>query len=245
MRIPRHAQRELNVPFSDEIAAKFDPDLFQYPTVSKRGDIYNLLNGQQRVAGYRKYVGSGWEDQKIECDVYHDLSDKDEARIFLELQIHLNVGPYDKYEKAVNAGNEPQTTVEGIVRACGLVTGRKRTDTSIAAVDALCYVYLHSDGPTLAKTLRIVAEAFGGPGLEGTLIRGVGLVCQRYNGALDFDYAVEILAGYRKGADGLKQDANLLRKQTGCPAVHAIAAAVVDILKKDKRGKNLPPWWKV
>lgn len=244
MRIPPHAQRDLKPPFVAKLLANFDLDRFGYPVVSKRGDLYHVLDGQQRTAALRQWIGDGWERQKVECQVFHGLNDADEAGLFVDLNFHLNVQAIDKYQKQVEAGREPESSVESVVRSCGLVTSKGKGAGHIVAVSALVRVYQRTDGQALAKTLRILSESYGDRGLEGHLIEGIGLLCQRYNGGLEFENAVKRLSSVRGGVNGLLGAAEVTRRQTGCSRPHSIAGAAVEIINQGRGGKKLPAWWK-
>jgi hypothetical protein len=244
IRIPPHAQRDLKPHFVATLEP-FDPDLFGIPVVSERGGVYHLLDGQQRTAKLREWLGAGWEDQRMQCRVYHGLTDAQEAALFLKLQHHLNVGAYDKFDKAVNAGLEPEVSIVAIVTACGLHVSRGRTPGGIVSVDALRRVYGTGNGAILCKTLRIITDAYGDVGLEGAIIRGVGMMCQRYDGALDFDFAVHKLAKARGGVKGLLNAAVRKRASYGCTQPVAVAGAAVEIINQGRGGKKLAPWWKV
>ena len=243
MRIPTHAQRDLKPHFVATLDP-FDLDLLGYPVVSRRGAIYNLLDGQQRTAKLREWLGAGWESQRVQCRVYHDLTDAEESALFLKLQVHLNVGAYDKYDKAVNAGLEPATTINTVVHACELTVSRGKCPGGITAVDALRKVYEEGNGPILAKTLRVLTEAYGDPGLEGPLIKGLGMVCRRYNGALDFDFAVKKLGDAHGGVKGLRNLAAVMKDKYGCTQPVAVAGAAVEIINQGKGGKKLAVWWR-
>lgn len=244
IRIPAHAQRELK-PYFVATLEPFDPDLFGIPVVSERGSVYHLLDGQQRTAKLREWLGTGWEDQRMQCRVYRGLSDQQEAALFLKLQMHLNVGAYDKFDKAVNAGKEPETSINTIVQACGLHVSRGKTPGGIVAVDALRAVYGTGNAAILSKTLRIISDSYGDVGLEGSVIKGVGMVCQRYNGALEFDHAVSKLGNARGGVKGLLNLAASLKDKYGATKPVAVAGAAVEIINQGKGGKKLPAWWKV
>jgi hypothetical protein len=244
MRIPPHAQRDLKPHFVDTLEP-FDPDLFGVPVVSERGTVYHLLDGQQRCAAARKWMGSEWEEQRVRCRVYHGLGDAEEADLFLKLQIHLNVGAFDKFDKAVNAGREPEVSINAVVQACGLKVTRGKGPGGIVAVDALRHVYGKGNGQILGKTLRIVVDSYGDAGLEGAVIKGIGMVCQRYNGALDFDFAVKKLGNARGGVRGLQNLSAIMKDRFGCTQPVAMAGAAVEIINQGKGGKKLPAWWKV
>jgi hypothetical protein len=246
MRVVPHCQRENKEAFQASLAERgFDLDLFHVPVLSQRGEVYHVLDAQQRIGALRNWLGAGWETQRVYCQVYHGLTDEEEAAIFLDLNYHLNVSAFDKYDKAVVARREPEATIDVIVRACDLHVARTRGSKCIGAVDAIRKVYVSGNRQILAKTLCILYDAYGDAGLEGCLIKGFGMLCQRYNGSLDKDAVVAKLSARKMGVKELLQNAATLKEKTDCQKPVAIAAAAVEIINAGKGGKKLPSWWRV
>lgn len=80
MKISPLAQRELNSARVDHLVAEFDPDQFGTPTVSERDGWFFVIDGQHRVEAARRALGP---DQHIQCWVYSDLAEADEAELDL------------------------------------------------------------------------------------------------------------------------------------------------------------------
>lgn len=243
MRVSSHCQRKVNPQQVARIAAHFDPDLLGLPVLSMHAHHYLVLDGQQRIAAFREWHGTGWETQQMQCHVYRGLSEQQEADMFLRLQSNrVRVSAYEEYRVGINAGREDETAVEEQVRAAGLKTGTSKS--SIHAVSSLLRVYRRSDAETLGKTLRIIRDAYGENGFGSETIDGLGLVCQRYNGQLDELWAIQRLGSALGGLNGLLNTARTLRLATGNSPALCVAAAIVDTLNKGRSGKKLTAWWK-
>lgn len=243
MRISPAAQREFS-PTNPAVSGDFDPELMGHPVLSARGDHYYILDGQHRVEGFRRWIGEGWQKQQVLCRVYTDLDEAAEAELFLRLNDVKTISAFDKFEKGVNAGRAVETDIDRIVRAVGLKVSKQKTDGAVGAVGTLRQVYGRGGPATLSRTLRIVRDAYGDSGLEAPIIAGVGLLTSRYNGEVDEDRMVDRLASLRQGADGLLQNAYVIKRQTGSTLPHSVAAAAVEVYNKGRGGKKLPSWWK-
>jgi hypothetical protein len=245
MKVFKHCQREENASWVTRTATKFDIDLLGYPTLSKRtDDCYAILDGQQRIAAFKIWNGAGWESQQLLCDVYEGLSERQEADLFDRLQEHTRVGTFDRYRVRVNAGRPTETAVEAAVRHVGLHTARQKAPGAIRAVASLVRVYEHANAATLEKTLRILRDTYGDLAMRGEIIEGFGLLCQRYNGAVEEDAVIARLSSTRGGLNGLLTLAEARRLQTGARKPDSIAAAAVEIFNQGKGGKKLAAWWK-
>lgn len=241
MRTSPVAQRELNNARVDRIATSFDPEQIGTPTVSLREGIYYVIDGQHRVEALKAV---GWGDQQIQCWCYEGLTEEEEADIFLKLNDVLAVHAFDKFRIGVTAGREVESDIERIVRAQGLCVSRDVVPGAIGAVGTLHRIYRRGGAKVLSRTLRIVRDAYGDPGLEAAVLDGIGLVCQRYNGQLNDVDVITKLAKANGGVNGLLGKAHAIRYRTGNAKAHCVAAACVDILNAGKGGKKLPSWWK-
>lgn len=241
VRVSPIGQRELNTARVDRIAADFDPEQIGTPTVNLRDGHFYVIDGQHRIEALRQI---GWGDQQIQCWTYEGLSEAEEAEAFLKLNDYLAVSAFDKFTKGVAAGRSDECEIDRIVRANGLVVSRDKVPGAVSAVGTLRRVYARSDSATLARTLRIVRDAYGEAGMRSDVIDGIGHLCQRYNGDLDDTKAVKTLNQAHGGVMGLINRAEQLRRQTGNYKSHCVAAAAVEFINRGKGGKKLPSWWK-
>jgi hypothetical protein len=242
MRISPTSQRELKQHRVDHLVAEFDLEQLGNPVVSEREGAFYVLDGQHRIAALKDM---GWGDQQIECWTYTGLSEAEEAERFLKLNDILTVDAFSKFRVGVSAGRDEETDIDRIVHAEKLVISRDRIAGAIMAVGTLRRIYIRGGADCLGRTLRIVRDAYGDPGLDSVILDGIGLLCQRYNGELDEEVAVKKLAAASGGVNGLLGKAELLRRQTGNAKGHCVAAAAVEIINRSRGGgRKLPSWWK-
>jgi hypothetical protein len=241
MRVSPVAQRQVNQARVDYIAANFDPEQIGTPTVSERDGAFFVIDGQHRIEALKAI---GWGDQSVQCWTYTGLTEQEEADKFDRLNDVLAVHAFDRYRTRVTAGREVECDIDRIVRANGLVVSRDSIPGAIGAVGTLRRVYSRSGPSTLARTLRIIRDAYGDPGFEAPVIDGIGLLCQRYNGDIEDDVVVTKLSTTNGGVNGLLGKAENLRRQTGNYKNHCVAAAAVEIVNTGRGGKKLPSWWK-
>lgn len=235
------AQREVNQARVDHLVANLDLDQLGNPTVSQRDGSYWVLDGQHRVEAMRAF---GFDGETIQCWVHEGLTSEDEAEVFLKLNDVLAVSAFDRYTKAVHAGRPVESDIDRIVKSVGCLVTRDKVDNGIGAVAALRNVYAMGPG-TLARTLAIIRDAYGAGGFDNSIIRGMGLVCSRYDAAsLDAANAVQKLQKAARGADGLLQKAEIVRRTTGVSKSVAVAAACVETINGAGKGRKIPSWWK-
>ncbi len=241
-----HAQREkVNRSRVDYLLSCFDLDKFGTPVISHRYGEFYIIDGQHRVEAIKQWLGTGWETQEIECLVYENLSEAEEAEKFLSLADVLPVNRFDKFRVAVSAGRADEVHISKIVEGAGLCIARNKVPGAISCVGAMLRVYRRAGGNDLARALRIARDSYGDAGFGAMVIDGLGHLCQRYNGVLDEEVAKQRLGAIRGGVNGLLNKAEILHKQTGSTKAHCVAAAAVDIINKKRGGKKLPSWWKV
>lgn len=244
MHVSPKAQREFRKTHAESIAAEFELEGMGYPVVSLRDGNYWILDGQHRIAAL-KLCGFSDSDQ-IECECYEGLTESDEAELFLRRDDRRAVTPFDKFRISITAGWQKECHIERIVQAEGYKISRDNTAGSIAAVTSLRFAYaLGSE--TLQRTIRILGRAYDGDraAFGEHLIKGMALVCQRYNGALDDDSATQRLSGLHGGPAAIGRKATALQLKTGHTKRDCVAAAIVDTLNTGRRGgKKLESWWR-
>jgi hypothetical protein len=237
-------QRDLKSYRVDKMLSNgFNPDIMGYPVVSEREGHFWVIDGQARIEALKKWLVD-WKGQQIQCRVYVGLTVEQECDLFLDLNSFTQIGVWPKFHNAVTAGRVEETDINRIVKINNLIVAHGSTDNSIAAVGTLQKIYRRSGGVVLGRALRIARDAYGKPGLEGAVLDGLGLLCQRYNGELDEKAATEKLSKAHGGVNGLTGRAANIRRQTGVYANQALAAAAVDIINSGRGGKKLPDWWK-
>lgn len=244
MRVPTMAQRELKQSRVDHIAVNMDIEQIGIPTVNKRAGHYYIIDGQHRVEAFKQWIGEGWENQMLQCQVYENLSEEEEAERFLKLNDVLTVQAFDKFRIGFNANRPEEVEISAIVMKAGLTISQSNGEGSVGAVGTLRRVYRREGNAALSRALGIIRDAYGSPGLEAPVIDGIGLLCGRYNGELKTDVAVLRLRSAQGGLAGLMNRAYFNKNQTGQPLNQCVAAAAVELINRGKGGKKLPSWWK-
>lgn len=241
MRVSPLAQREQNRARVDKIAANFDVEQIGTPTVNKRGGHFYIIDGQHRIEAMKDI---GWGDQQVQCWTYENLTEQEEAERFLLLNDVLAVNAFAKFRIGVQAGREMECDIDRIVRINGCIVSQDQLDGSIGAVGTLVRIYQRAGGTVLGRTIRIVRDAYGTAGLETSILDGIGLLCGRYNGDLEDQVAVAKLSHVHGGHNGLLGKAEIIRRQTGQPKNHSVAAAAVEIINAGRGGKKLSSWFR-
>jgi hypothetical protein len=243
MRVNPLAQRDLSRARVAQLAVCSDPEQLGAPVVSRRGGWYWLLDGQHRIEAYKRWLGA-WQDQQVQCWCYEGLTEAHEADLFLKLNDTLTVGAFAKFKVAVQAGRQAEADVDRIVRALGLRIAAGRSGGGICAVATLRRVYDRAGAAMLARALRVIRDAYGDAGLDGPVIEGIALVCQRYDGDLTERHAIARLGAAHGGVGGLLSRAAQLRQSTGLSAAECVAAAAVELINRGGGRAKLAPWWK-
>lgn len=240
MRVSPLAQRGLRRPFVDRLANEFDPDRIGYPVLSLRDDWYYIVDGQHRIAALHQM---GWGDQNVQCEVFKGLDEAGEADLFLWRNQRLNVKSFDLFQVALTAGRDVETDIARTVQAQGFKISESQAPGSIKAISALRKVYSRGGPIVLGRALRLIGDSYGDTELTAPLIEGFGLLCHRYNGVLKEDVAASRLGSLRGGANGLMNRAYSIRKASGRPVSHCVAAAAVEVVNQGRGGTKLPSWW--
>lgn len=241
MRVSSLAQREVNPARVSKLAASFDLEQMGNPTVNERDGWFWIIDGQHRVEALKTL---DFGDYTLQCWTYVGLTEDEEAEKFLKLNDTLTVDAFYKFKIGVNAGRETECEINRVVLANGCVVSRDEIPGAIGAVGTLRRVYDRAGSAVLGRTLRIIRDAYGDPGLEGAVIDGIGHLCGRYNGTLEENVTVERLSKAHGGVNGLLGKAEELRRRTGNYRGHCVAAAAVEIVNRGRGGKKLPDWWK-
>jgi hypothetical protein len=110
-------------------------------------------------------------------------------------------------------------------------------------------VYHRAGGDVLRRTLAIIRDAYGTPGLEAAVIAGLSLVVHRYE-TLNDEEMVHRLQSASGGVNAVLTRSERARKETGNPKYSCVAAAIVDTYNslssasKGGDGSRLMSWWK-
>jgi len=236
-------QRRYDPRWADRLFNNFDPECLLPPVVNHDGDTFYVMEGQHITDVYKRWLGDDWRKQKLECWVYENLTEQEEAEFFDKLNTRKSVHIFDRFRVRLTAGCEDETNVAAIVRLKKLTITRKKQESSIACVGALLEIY-RKGADTLSRDLDICYGAFGDSGLESDILKGLSLLISRYDGKLDDKKTISALSRMRGGAGGLRTRAARIQLSTGVSKANCIAASVVEVVNRTKGGKKLTSWWK-
>ena len=246
MQVNKTAQREFVKSWADELATEFDPEQMGLPVVNIRNGVTWIIDGQHRIEALKTWLGKGWEEQQVEVEAYNDLTEVQEAEIFLRLNNKRAVNTFNKFRLAVRAGRAEESAVAKIVTNLGLrITLDTGAEGRIMAVGTLMRIYQRSGPTVLARTLSVLKQAWGDAGLHANAFSGLSYVLERYDEVDDGDL-IERLSAINGGEAGVKNKAEQTRRSTGFPIGQCWAAAIVDTYNvKAARGEKITSWWKV
>ena len=248
MRIPTAlvTQREFRKSHGDAIAADLDLNKLGYPVVNHRDGLYWVIDGQHRIYALKQ---NGFGDDVVDCEVYEGLTDAEASDIFLGRDKRRQVPPFDKFHIACTAGYVRETSIRRAVESNGQKFSRDR-DEGISTVGALGKVYDQSGDIVLGQVIRTINLSFSGDplGFDRSVIEGLGLVYNRFNGKTNERNMAHRLSALKQGARELLRKAEALRERTGNQKKHCVAAVIVDVYNKGEGSTTskgrLPSWWK-
>jgi hypothetical protein len=238
MRVSEVAQRDLRPSRVDELAKDFDPEKIGVLVVNKRDGLYWIIDGQHRKEVLKAV---GWGDQQVQCEIYEGLTEAEEAEMFLGRNDNLAVTSLAKFKVAVVAGRPDEVAIDKIVRSEGLRIGSGAG--VIQAVGTLTRVYDRFGADTLARSLAVIRDSYGTPGMEAAVIEAVAMVLHRYS-EITNDTAVSRLGSMRGGIGAVMTTAEQLRNTTAYPKPQCIAAAIVTSYNRARGGRKVAPWFR-
>ena len=154
-------QRTLSQAHIARAAANFDLYQINPVKVSRREGINYVFNGQHTVEIVATVSGS--RDTPVWCMIYDDLVYEHEADIFAnQMKFVKRLQPYEIFKANVEAGNDVQLIIQGVVEAYGLKVGSKRTPGVICAVTTLENIYLTHGYHVLNRVMRLIVGTWEG-----------------------------------------------------------------------------------
>jgi hypothetical protein len=246
IRVPTTAQREYRPGWSAEIAANIDFNKLGFPIVNLRDGIAWLLDGQHRFRALLQFDPS-LETTSIDCECYENLTDAEMAEMFLGRNDRKPVPPIDKFYVSLTAERKRERDIERAVMSNGQKVSRNR-DEGITCVGALGSVYDRAGDVVLGQVVRTINLGFSGDplGFDRSIIEGLGLVFNRFNGKTSEKQLAHRLGELRRGAREVLLKAEDMRVKTGQQKKQCVAAVIVDIYNKGEGSAKgrLPSWWK-
>lgn len=179
-------QRALSVKHIKKAAENFDPYQINPVKVSRRDGINYVFNGQHTIEIVATVSGS--RETPVWCMIYDDLKYETEADIFANQQKYVkNLSPYEIFIANIEAGNDEQLIIKGLVESYGLTISHGQVAGSICCVSSLETIFEKYGYHVLDRTLRLVIGTWEGDikSLSANMIRAVAKLIVSYGDALN------------------------------------------------------------
>lgn len=226
------AQRPFKESWAKEIADAFDPEKFDpVKTMLPNGNgIHHICEGQHRVGAIRMLWG---HDELVPCLVAQASDPARAAEIFLDTNTNRDhVNKIAKFKVAVTAERKQEVSIERIVRHCGYRVEGSRAHDTIAAVDALTFVY-GKGAKTLDQTLRVIRDTWGGDStaVSASILRGYGTFLCEFADYVDWSRLRDVMA--KKYTPGkLMIDAKGVKELLKCTNTEATVRIILKTYNK-------------
>jgi len=240
--------RAVNMARARKMARTLDLDVLGVFTVSEQNDgSFVVLDGQHR---HFALLANGLGEWEVDCLVYHGLTVKQEARLFLGLNNNQKPRPMDKYLAGVEAQEPMYVDIEGILRKHGLKVSTYPGDGTVQAVTALTRLYeKQPDGVLLDRTLGLVLAVWGP--MKGTLekpvLEGVGMFLNTYGDAVDLNALVLKLEKFPRATMLVGQGRRFIEMKMAGHLALGVCMMIVETYNHGRQhrlaqlnGKNMP-----
>lgn len=190
-------QRNLSLGHVRRVAANFDLLQVNPVKVSRRDGINYVFNGQHTIETVALVSGS--RDTPVWCMVYHDIEYEDEADIFANQTKFIKpLTPYEIFLANIEAANDKQLIIKGLVESYGLFIGYSRTQGGICAISALEYTYDKYGYHVLERALRLCVGTWEGDAvsLSANMIKGLARIVIAFGDELKDEQFVDKLGRF-------------------------------------------------
>lgn len=153
-------QRQQNKAKVAKIARNFNYDALGVIIVSIResGEMF-VLDGGHRIAAMHLL---GKKDDNVNALVYFDLTQQQEASLFVSLnEDRTKPKRSDIFEAKTLAGDEQASKIKEILSSLNLEIGSTPTSGVVRAVSGVNEIYENAGHDVLYKTLYVITSAFG------------------------------------------------------------------------------------
>jgi len=190
-------QRALSLKHINKTVENFDPLQINPVKVSRRDGINYVFNGQHTIEIVAAVSGS--RDTPVWCMVYEDLNYETEADIFANQQKYVKyLSPYEIFIANVEAGNDEQLIIKGLVESFGLIISGGQAPGAICCVSTLEIIFEKYGYQVLERTLKLIIGTWEGDvkSLSSNMLRGVAKLIACYGDDLNDDIFKEKLGSH-------------------------------------------------
>jgi len=240
LRLHASLNREVRMTRVRRLTREMDLDALGMFAVWRDGRNLYVIDGQHRKLALEEL---GIADWPVHCLVYEGMTFEEACEQFLKLNDGLTVAPFDKFDKGVKAGRMAEVETKKIIEDVGLRVAVCSADGKLACHAAATDTWKLDQGESLRRALGWETEAWGftAAAVDGQIVRGLGIVAHRYNGAIEDGVLVKKLAKYPGGPGRLIGSAKARRDLARGTLARNIAAIVIDVYNAGKRSGQLAP----
>lgn len=246
--IDRTVQRDhLDLKKVERIVRFFNPDALNVITVSRRNAVTNVvIDGMHRTQAVKELTDN---TGKLRCHVFHGLTRKEEAQMFLDLNAGTQPTLIDKYKKRLVTEDPIAVGVDELLRAYGFTIDNNNQNGSINAVGAVERVYtkslrMEAEPNLLQLVLIAITHAWGTnrDGANASILEGLGAFFAVHGSNVDLDRFKRKLELYKGGPMGLLTDARGMAAIRRGKVSMAVAELLTDDYNKGAKTKFLAAW---
>lgn len=242
-------QRDLNPSRVKRIADNFTEHSLGVLVVSRRnrpGDSvphrYVVLDGQTRLAALRKVTGADDTLLPVMCQVYTNLSRKEEAEIFLTHNDRAAVRKIDRFRIALVAQEQWAEELNAVTVKHGFeINPNVSQARRVTAIGVLERLYRLDGGlDAIDRALDTVTTAWGHQtnAASDASIAGLGLLYQRHPGQVDFRGLAQRLASAGSPA-AFRGEVGQRRQALALTLSEAAYRYVVQLHDKGRRSRRI------
>jgi hypothetical protein len=208
LKIAEYQYGRLNPVRAKKIANAWDENRFEPLIVSYRDGIYWVVDGQHRLVAKKIKFG---QDVSIMCKILTGLTYEQEAFYFATQDAgEKSVPTILKFNALMLAKDEMAININKIIEDSGFKVAKynHKSDCTIAAIDAIQYIYNKSNPSILKEVLDLIRDTWYGSSdaLDGTFIKGVYSFVKTYY-SIGYDHKRFIKAHKNISATKIKRDA--------------------------------------
>lgn len=214
-------QRNLSESHIRKASENFDIFQVNPVKVSKRNGINYVFNGQHTIEIIARVSGS--RDTPVWCMVYDDLCYEHEADIFAnQMKFVRPLTPYEIFIGNIEAGNDEQLMIRGMVESYGMMIGVEKRPGVICAVATLEQIFRTYGYQVLNRTLRLIIGTWEGDvnSFSANMMKAVAKLVSVYGDSIDDDIFKEKL-----GVISIKYLARTAKER--CPGAMGFAEAII------------------
>lgn len=138
LKVDARTQRKYSPQRAKRMAAEWNPQGVGALHVSKRGDGYYVIDGQHR-RGAAMIAGVG--NEPVQCVVHLGLNEQQEAQLFNLLNNAVAVGPFDRYNVGLVAGDPASLDIQRILDLFDLRVERGNSEGTVQAIQLIESIY--------------------------------------------------------------------------------------------------------